>query len=180
LDKVRGLASKGLTTGTRQLELERLSAQLEGDGLRLDGSVIRARQDISRTNISILELENKLKGDITVDLQETKKLVEQIQTKRSTAAKLVYEAEVIAPGLLMQEEAGDRAQMVYKIVRTMQGNPTELAAEESTGVLPGDTVKVEVVPYKRRGAMTSQQPDAKRGQTGLASAQPADQKPAAR
>ena len=179
LEKVRGLASKGLTTGTRQLELERLSAQLEGDGLRLDGSLIRARQDISRTDISILELENKRKGDITVDLQETKKLLEQIQTKRNTAAKLVYEAEVIAPGLLMQEEAGDRAQMVYKIVRNMQGKSTELAAEENTGVLPGDTVKIEVAPYKGRGAMSSNQSDAERRKTGLASAQSADGNPAA-
>jgi protein involved in polysaccharide export with SLBB domain len=179
LEKVRGLASKGLTTATRQLELERLSAQLEGDGLRLDGSLIRARQDISRTDISILELENKRKGEITVDLQETKKVLEQIQTKRNTAAKLVYEAEVIAPGLLMQEEAGERAQMLYKIVRNMQGKPTELAAEENTGVMPGDTIKVEVAPYKRRGAMSSHQPEADRGKTGLASAQSADRKPAA-
>jgi protein involved in polysaccharide export with SLBB domain len=179
LEKVRTLASRGLTTGTRQLELERLSAQLEGDGLRLDGSQIRARQDISRTDISILELENKRKGDITIDLQETKKLLEQIQTKRNTAAKLVYEAEVITPGLLMQEEAGDRAQMVYKIVRTVQGKATELAAEENTGVLPGDTIKVEIAPSKRRGAMISHQSEAERGKTGLASAQSGDGKPAA-
>lgn len=179
LEKIRTLASRGLTTGTRQLELERLSAQLEGDGLRLDGSLIRARQDISRTDISILELENKRKGDITIDLQETKKLLEQIQTKRNTAAKLVYEAEVITPALLMQEEAGDRAQMVYKIVRTVQGKATELAAEENTGVLPGDTIKVEIAPSKRRGAMISHQSEAERGKTGLASAQPGDGKPAA-
>lgn len=179
LEKVKGLASKGLTTGTRQLELERISTQLEGDGLRLDGSVIRARQDISRTDISILEQENKRKSELAIDLQDTKKVLEQLQTKRNTAAKLVYEAEVIAPGLLMQEEAGDRAQMVYKIVRIVQGKPTELAAEESTGVLPGDTIKIELAPYKRRGAMAVQQPEAKRGQTGLASAQSGDGKPAA-
>lgn len=179
LEKVRGLASKGLTTGTRQLELERLSAQLEGDGLRLGGSLIRTRQDISRTDISILELENKRKGEITSDLQETRKLLEQIQSKRNTAAKLVYEAEVIAPGLIMQEDSGDRAQMVYKIVRNMQGKPVELAAEENTGVLPGDTIKVEVPPLKRRSALTSHQPETERGKTGLASVQPADGKPAA-
>jgi protein involved in polysaccharide export with SLBB domain len=179
LDKVRGLASKGLTTGTRQLELERLSAQLEGDGLRLDGSLIRARQDISRTDISILELENKRKSDITVDLQETKKVLEQIQSKRNTAAKLVYEAEVIAPGLLMQEDAADRAQMVYKIVRMIQGKPAELAAEENTGVQPGDTVKVEIPPMKRRGALAAQPLDARRTAAGLASAQLPGDKPAA-
>ena len=180
LEKVRGLASKGLTTGTRQLKLERLAAQLEGDGLRLDGSLIRARQDISRTDISILELENKRKGEVTVDLQETKKLLEQIQTKRSTAAKLVYEAEVIAPGLLLQEDADDRTHMVYKIVRTVQGKPTELAAEENTAVLPGDAVKVEMPPSKRRGMTSSQPLDAERAKTGLASAQPADVQPTAR
>jgi len=171
LDKIRGLASKGLTTGTRQLELERVAAQLEGDGLRLDGSQIKARQDISRTDISILELENKRKGDITVDLQETRRLLEQIQTKRNTAAKLVREAEVTAPELFAQAEALERAPMVYKIVRTIQGKPAELAAEENTGVLPGDTIKVEVAPMKRRGAMSSYQPDGAHAKTGLASAQ---------
>ena len=78
----------------------------------------------------------------------------------------------------MQEEAGDRTQMIYKIVRTMQGKPTELAAEENTGVLPGDTVKVEVPPYKRRGTTSSQQLDPERGKTGLASARSDDGKPA--
>ncbi len=179
LEKVRGLASKGLTTGTRQLELERLSVQLEGDGLRLDGSLIKTRQDISRTDISILELENKRKSDITVDMQDTKKILEQIQTKRNTAAKLVYEAEVIAPGLVMQEDPGDREKMVYKIVRTIDGHPTEIAADENTELQPGDTVKVEIAPYKMRGATSLHQPNAARGQTGLASAQSADGKPAA-
>lgn len=168
LDKVRGLATRGLTTGTRQLELERLAAQLEGDGLRLDGSAIKTRQDISRTEIAILELENKRKADITVDLRETKRLLEQVQSKRNTAAALVYEAEVTAPGLMLDDESG--ARMVYKIVRSIDGKTLEMDVGENAPVLPGDTVKVEATKSPRRGPATAISPDARPGQGGLASA----------
>ncbi|WP_170936945.1 MULTISPECIES: polysaccharide biosynthesis/export family protein [Rhodomicrobium] len=170
LEKVRGLASKGLTTGTRQLELERLSAQLEGDGLRLDGSAIKAKQDISRTDIAILELQNKRKSDVTVDLRETKRLLEQVQSKRNTAAKLVYDSEVIAPGLLLDDDTGDAAQMVYKIVRNTGGKTVEFVAGENTPVLPGDTIKVEAPKGKRRGSELSAAPEGRPRTGGLASA----------
>ncbi len=172
LDKVRSLASKGLTTGTRQLELERVAAQLEGDGLRLDGSLIRTRQDISRTDISILELENRRKGDLTVDLRETKKVLEQVQTKRNVAAKLVYESEVVAPTLLMDDETGVGAQMVYKIVRAVSGKMIELPVSENTPVLPGDIVKIESAKVKRRGADIGSASEAMALHSGLSAAKP--------
>jgi polysaccharide export outer membrane protein/exopolysaccharide production protein ExoF len=174
LEKVRGLASKGLTTGTRQLELERISAQLEGDGLRLEGSLIRTRQDISRTDISILELDNRRKGEITVDLRESKRMLDQVQTKRNTAAKLVYEAEVIAPGLLLEDDTGPGAQMTYKIVRKADDQYIELTADENTAVLPGDTIKIAVAKKAPRKTTDGVREDrAPAASKGVTSARPA-------
>ncbi|HEY7646448.1 MAG TPA: polysaccharide biosynthesis/export family protein [Hyphomicrobiales bacterium] len=173
LDKVRGLASKGLTTGTRQLELERIAAQLEGDGLRLEGSLIRTRQDISRTDISIIELDNRRKGEITVDLRETKRMLDQMQTKRNTAAKLVYEAEVIAPGLLLDDDNRPGAQMTYKIVRQLGEKYVELAVDENAPVMPGDTIKVAVAMKNSLKTTGAAMPDRPAAPKGLAAAAPA-------
>ncbi|NJM35615.1 MAG: sugar ABC transporter substrate-binding protein [Rhodomicrobium sp.] len=144
LKKVRGLADRGLTTSTRQLDLERIATQLEGEGLRLEGNLIKTRQDVSRTDISILELQNKRQSDITVDLRETKQQLDTIQTKRSTAAKLVYEAEVTAPGLILDDDIGPGSQIVYKIIREVGGKAFEIGANETMQILPGDTIKAEV------------------------------------
>ena len=173
LAKVRGLASKGLTTGTRQLELERIAAQLEGDGLRLEGSLIRTRQDISRTDISIIELDNRRKGEITVDLRETKRMLDQVQTKRNTAAKLVYEAEVIAPGLLLDDDNRPGAQMTYKIVRQLGEKYVELAVDENAPVMPGDTIKVAVAMKNSLKTTGATLPDRPAAPKGLAAAPPA-------
>jgi polysaccharide export outer membrane protein/exopolysaccharide production protein ExoF len=171
LKKVRGLADRGLTTSTRQLDLERIATQLEGEGLRLEGNLIKTRQDVSRTDISILELQNRRQSDITIDLRETKRLLDQVQTKRNTAAKLVYEAEVTAPGLMLEDDTGPGAQIVYKIVREAAGQTFEIAANETMQILPGDTVKVEVAkPALSRRTIGAIQPDPVAA-TGLAAAQ---------
>ena len=71
-------------------------------------------------------------------------MLDQVQTKRNTAAKLVYEAEVIAPGLLLDDDNRPGAQMTYKIVRQLGEKYVELAVDENAPVMPGDTIKVAV------------------------------------
>ncbi|WP_072376828.1 polysaccharide biosynthesis/export family protein [Hyphomicrobium sp. NDB2Meth4] len=136
------LASKGLVTAPRKLALERNLAQLEGDGLRMEGNVVKVRQDLSRNDIAMVELETKRSSDVAAELQTTQFQLEQTTHKKDTARKLLYESEVVAPG--MMADRGKQVEPNYKIVRRTGGGHVQIDANENTLVLPGDTVKVEV------------------------------------
>lgn len=144
LDGVRTLAKKGLTTAPRRLALERNYAQMEGDDLRINGELLRIRQEISRTEISMVELENKWSGDATSNLQDVQQKLEQVETRTNTAGKLLYDTEVASPLGVASLAAGKKLEPKMTIVRLVNGSLTELEADEMTTIRPGDTLKLEM------------------------------------
>ena len=101
---------------------------------------MRVKQDISKTDLDILELRNKRTNDVTVELASVGSRLEDIGRKSETAEKLIYESEVIAPRFLVDRR---RVQPSYTIVRRNGETVSELTASETTAVEPGDTVRVE-------------------------------------
>jgi polysaccharide export outer membrane protein/exopolysaccharide production protein ExoF len=144
LESVLKLVDKGLAAAPRQYGLERTLAQIEGDQLRGETSLLRAKQEISRTEIAMLELKNKRANDVTTELRETQAKLEELDRKNETAEQLLYEAEVTAPQLIARRARSARVQPVYTIMRQRGGNAVELSASDLTAVEPGDTIKVEV------------------------------------
>jgi protein involved in polysaccharide export with SLBB domain len=143
LDGVRTLAKKGLTTAPRRLALERNFAQLEGDDLRINGELLKIRQEISRTEISMVELENKWSGEATARLQEVQQELEKVETKTNTTGKLLYEAEVVAPLGMVVSGSRKKLEPTLTVVRLVNGKLTELPADEMSPINPGDTLKIE-------------------------------------
>ena len=155
LQSVSSLVDKGLAVVPRQLSLERTAAQIEGDRLRIGTSLLKAMQEISRTDITIIELRNKWNNDVSVELRETQAKLEELERKSDTSEQLLYEAEVIAPQFLARLERTRKVQPIYTIVRRLGTRTSELAASETTPVEPGDTIKVEVpVPLLDRPSAT--------------------------
>jgi protein involved in polysaccharide export with SLBB domain len=144
LEGVSVLANKGLASAPRQLSLERMVAQIEGERLRVGTSLLRTRQEIAKTDISILELKNKRKNEAAAKLRETQSQFDELARKMETSERLVYEAEITTPQLLSRLVRSRRIEPVYKIVRQKSGAAVELAASEATAVEPGDTIKVDL------------------------------------
>jgi len=144
LDSVSALVDKGLAVAPRQLSLERTAAQIEGDRLRVGASLLRARQEISKTEIAILELRNKRANEVAVELRETQTKLDEIDRKADTAVQLIYEAEVIAPLSIAEQSRARRSRPIFSIARWTGGKLVEIAADETTPVQPGDTIKVEL------------------------------------
>ena len=71
LDSITSLVEKGLSGAPRQLLLQRTIAQIEGERLRLKTGAVKAQQDISKTDIAILDVRNKWVSDITIELRAT-------------------------------------------------------------------------------------------------------------
>jgi len=159
LKSVSSLVERGLSSAPRQLLLQRTIAQIEGERLRLGTSVVKAQQDISKTDIEILAVRNKWNDEVTSTLRATQASLDELTQKAATSAKLIYEAEVTAPQFIDDRMRASQMQPVLKIVRSVNGYPTETSAAETTSIQPGDTIKVEM-PTPELQSLSSEKGDA--------------------
>ena len=143
---VSALVQKGLAVAPRELNLEGTVAQMQGDRLAAETSLLRVRQEMSKTDIEILNLNNQQANEIAAALRETQSQLNEVVSKADTAAQLLNETAVTAPALLALKEHAERAKPIFKIVRMTDSGSEELPAEETTPVEPGDTVKIEIPP----------------------------------
>jgi polysaccharide export outer membrane protein/exopolysaccharide production protein ExoF len=145
LDAVQELYKKQLVTAPRKLALERNAAQLQGDRLRLETALARARQEASKTEIAIIELQNKRSTDINAELRQSQSRLNEIGEKMETAQRLLYDTEVTAPRFLsVRSSRLKEIQPIYAVVRVISGRAVELEANEATLIEPGDTIKIEL------------------------------------
>jgi len=146
LGNVTKLVEKGLSVASRQFGLERLAAQLSSDRLRLETAVLKAQQEISRTDVAIEEARNKRAIEVASQLRSTEAELEQTRQKYETQRRLLYDSEVTVPRLVASRRRdSDQTEPTYTIVRpSVEGEPQRIAATELTAVRPGDTIKVEL------------------------------------
>jgi protein involved in polysaccharide export with SLBB domain len=142
---VTQLVEKGLSASSRQFGLERLVAQISSEQLNIETGLLKAQQEISRTEVSIDEAQNNSRIEVASLLRATEAELKDVQTRYATSKKLLYDSEVVFPRVLtsrQREAAKDEPK--YAIVRTVDGKTEEIQADETTEVLPGDTVKVDL------------------------------------
>ncbi len=137
------LAALSTVVATLQVRsMEREAAKLDGERLRVETSLLRAQQEVSRANLAIVELRTQRAQDLAVDLRETQAALEQAERRIATTADLVAQAERNDPLALAAE--GRSLTPTYSIVRNEDGKSVELAADEMTAVMPGDAIRVEL------------------------------------
>lgn len=142
LEGIGNLAERGLVVNERVLSLERSIADLEGKVLDMETAALRAKQDIAEATQDATALKNERDSEVARELQETEAALEEINLKILTSNQLMMEALSHAPDLAQTAATGP--QVAYTIVRTVEGAPEEMAADETTPVQPGDVVKVQV------------------------------------
>ncbi|TPI81960.1 polysaccharide biosynthesis/export family protein [Mesorhizobium sp. B2-8-9] len=141
---VSNLVQKGLAVAPRELALEGTVAQMQSDRLAAETSMLRVRQEMSKTDIEILNLSNQHSSEVAESLRETQLQLNEVSNKSDTALQLLHETQVTAPALLALRQRAGLAKPILTIVRPKEGGTEELAAQETTLVEPGDTVKVEI------------------------------------
>lgn len=144
LETVQTLLKSGLANQPRRMALERELARTEGDRLRVESSLLRAKQEISKAEISIVELRSRRAQEITAELGETQARLEELGRGIQTTMQLVSAFAAASPYVVDGATPGRVAEPVYHIVRRVGDAMTEMPADETTPVLPGDTVKVNI------------------------------------
>ncbi len=158
------LAERGLATQQRTVASGRSMAQMESEKLRTTTDLLRAREAISRADLSILDLRSRRATEVTAEMRDTQRNLEQLKPRMEVAERLILEAEVSAPRFLSDRAQARRAKPTYRVSRQTGTAAQEIVAEDTTMLMPGDSVSVELPnvdlpavswPAPRTGAMTS-------------------------
>ena len=135
LSGIGDLSNQGLVVNSRLLAVERTMAELETRLLDYETALLQARQEITKAQQSATDLENDRAAEIARERQQVEADIRAADLQLATNQNLVSEAMAQAPvanvGLF-----NENVRIEYKIVRTVEGEPRELSAEENTPVLP--------------------------------------------
>lgn len=140
-DEVATIGS--VVTGREVREMEREITKLDGERLLAETSLLRAKQEVSRAEVSIIELRTQRQQDLAGEIRDTQAQLDQVERRMEAATLLVEDASADIP--LGGTTGMPRLRAVFSIVRTgPDGVPIKLAAEETTPIEPGDAIKVEL------------------------------------
>lgn len=142
LRDVTSLRQQGLAAAARVSGLERVVADLESRLLDFDTAMLRARQEAGRVEREASDLLTRRLADAAIDMQQVAAQLEQVTVRLATSRSLMNEAVVTGPGLMAGRQDRFGAPLVFSILRRVNGQPMEMAAEETTPLLPGDVVRV--------------------------------------
>ena len=142
---VKRLIRKKLTPQSRQLILERTSAEMISGRLRLETSLMKVKQDISRTEIDITRVRNQRTREVTELMRENQAQLDRQRGKLLTLKQLLYDAQALAPSLKAKQVDKEGQALLFKVVRRGADHiKREFEMDETMDIMPGDTLKVEL------------------------------------
>ncbi|WIY54201.1 SLBB domain-containing protein [Devosia sp. YIM 151766] len=136
LSGVQSLVEKGLVTASRRSDLERQIADMRFDQLTQTTAILRAQQALSQAQREAAQLEDSSQTQAALAIQDEQAKIDQMLLQQWTSQRLLLDLDsdpVTTPG----QPSG----LHYSIVRQM-GGATEIIADETTMLLPGDVLKV--------------------------------------
>jgi predicted RNase H-like nuclease (RuvC/YqgF family) len=147
LNSIKALVAKKLAIQSRRVELERNFMQVQGERLRLESGVMRVNQEISKTQLSMVELRNNRSQEITTELAATEAKLDQTNRRIETTNDLLADSISVAPRLATLVTGKKKGDVQYQIIRiSSEGNVTQFPATELTTIQPGDTIKIDQKP----------------------------------
>jgi exopolysaccharide production protein ExoF len=142
LNNINSLISKGLAVSPRQLAVEQNLAQSESQALDLMLATARAKQEISRIDRTLADLQNQREIDAGRELRETQLSLKQSEDRIVALRALIHESTALAPRLQSQQEK-QLSRMRFSVQRRQGDMVNEIAIEEGSPILPGDIIRVE-------------------------------------
>ncbi len=144
LSKMDALAEKGLAISSRRLALEQRTADLQAALLDIDTASLKAKQDINKAAQDETNLQNDWDAQLAQELQNTEQELDTLTLKLATSRDLMSEALMQSADAANLKGGLSAANIGYSILRTVKGKAEEIRATETTPVLPGDVVKVDL------------------------------------
>jgi len=142
LNVVKALFARGLTTVSRQSDLERSQAQMIATEQGFQTLMLRARQNITQIDQKIFDLKEERRAKLSAELQQTRLELEETFNRIETNRRLMMEAQITAPVLAAGSDDSTDSH-VFLIVRSEDGRKTTIRADDHLELQPGDVLKVQ-------------------------------------
>jgi polysaccharide biosynthesis/export protein ExoF len=143
LKSVGSLVEKGLAVSSREFALERVVTDLENKMLDYTTAALRARQEIRKAERDAADLRSERRAGIVAEIQQTEAALDQAKARLATAQRLIDEATVTAPRLILDRSLQASRGTDFWIVRRTGKDVIKIAVDENAAVQPGDVVHVE-------------------------------------
>jgi polysaccharide export outer membrane protein/exopolysaccharide production protein ExoF len=141
LTKVAEFVRKGLAVAPREFSLRQNGLEMQRARLDLDTAVLRAREEIGKTDQSIVELRNQTRKEVLREIDDTATKLTEVSAKIGTLGEIVKQDEATMPEIAASQP-NEGTSVIYTIVRREDTGPHEVEASEMTPVQPGDTIRV--------------------------------------
>jgi len=141
LQSVGGLVDRGLAVSSRQREMVRIVAETESRLIDLQTLELRARQEMSRAQRDLLQIQTQHHADIVRELQDTQAQLSENAVRQTTSANVLDQVANIAPAAgSLVADTGEAPSIAYTVLRV--GCSGGWSASAETELQPGDTLQV--------------------------------------
>jgi exopolysaccharide production protein ExoF len=155
LKDFRSLSARGLALMPTLFNLERAMAQISNEKMSMQTAIVRAEENITLAEQRLRERALERNRANTRDLQQTKDEIVEVRARIRTAGDLLTEAQISAPAEARERLAEKSQRSGFILIRKDGETTRELAAEETTLVLPNDVIKVPMIGSKLYGSSSS-------------------------
>lgn len=138
LGSISQLVDKGFANGSRQIEIRSEIAELRARRHELEGQIVTARMNVADETETYREILAARAGQLIIDLRDTERQLETAQTTLADNKRVLTLLDTSTP----LTDHGQATQTVIRIVRSVNGRPTEFEASELSEVQPGDLIRV--------------------------------------
>lgn len=147
IDKLR---QRDLIPLTRVLALRRSATEIESDRIQLVASISRAKQEVSRVDLALLNLRMARNNQIAESLKQADDEISQLSISRRAALGQLRDAEasVARTGLAVPNDDGLGDEVM--VLRRTAAGTSEIKATDDTRLLPGDVVRIPARALHRR------------------------------
>jgi exopolysaccharide production protein ExoF len=155
LKDMRSLSARGLALMPTLFNLERAAAQIANEKMSLQTGIVRAEESITVAEHRLRERDLERDRLNTHDLQQAKEDLAEVRARLKTASNLLAEAQISAPAEARERLADQGQRPDFTLIRRDGETTRELAADETTLVLPNDVIKIPKIPAKAYGPGSS-------------------------
>ena len=145
LSSIGQLVQRGLAVSSRESTLERQLLLAQSDRLTAETSLLRARQELGRVQLTIVERSTDRIDEVAVALRETEAELSKIRMKRQTNSLLLSALGAASFTSMQNPNDEDYPAPRITIIRHVDADNVEIEASGSTRIRPGDTISVDIV-----------------------------------
>lgn len=138
--KITKLAEQGIVTSSRWSELRRVLGQMRSEHAQGDIEAMRARQSLSESARQEFAIQDQHQTEVATQLRDAQSELAELKSREYTIRQLLQADSTI----VLKEAPVGSSDLKFVIVRQDQQKSDQLDASESTKLVPGDVLKVQV------------------------------------